>query len=108
MRRPTLNDDGTTVTLDLHGATVSEALRLTDSLITEAARLGRSSVRLVHGTSTTDAGAHRTIKTALLDALEDGDYDHDTVSDVRMEGVLILGLAPTSSPTRSRLRLSDL
>lgn len=108
MPRPQLDDDGAAVTLDLHGATVEEALRLARSVVVEAARHGRSTVRLVHGTSTTDAGATRTIKTALLQALEDGEYDRHVTTDVRMEGMIILGLAPAPSPVRSRLRLSDL
>ncbi|MGB3544294.1 Smr/MutS family protein [Rubrivirga sp.] len=108
MPTPTLDDDGTTVTLDLHGATVDDALRLTDAAIVEAARHGRTTIRVIHGASTTDAGAHRTIKTALLDALEDGEYDRHVTTDVRMEGMMILGLAPAPSPARDRMRLSDL
>ena len=105
--RPRLDDDGQTVTLDLHGATVAEALDLTDALLAEAARRGRATVRLVHGASTTDAGVHRTIKTALHDALDDGDFDRWVASSFKTDGALVLGLAP-ASPHPGRLRLADL
>ena len=107
--RHRLDDDGQSVTLDLHGATVHEALRLTDALIVEAARHGRSTVRLIHGSSTTGPdGGDRTIKTALHRALEDGQFSRHVTTSFKGESTLLLGLAPSPSPVRSRLRLSDL
>lgn len=108
MPHPRLDDDGQSVTLDLHGARVADALDLAAALVDEAARRGRSTVRLVHGTSTADRGAERTIKAALTDALDRGDYDRHVSTAFRMDGVLILGLAPGPSPSADRLRLSDL
>ena len=108
MPHPRLDDDGQTVTLDLHGARVEEALRLVESLVVQAARYGRTTVRLVHGSSTADRGADRTIKGALAEALDRGDYDRHVTSDFRQDNVLILGLAPAPSPRPGRLRLADL
>ena len=48
---PKLNDDGHTVTLDLHGVPVEDALALAARLVHVAARRGRSNVKLVHGQS---------------------------------------------------------
>lgn len=103
-----LDDDGRTVTLDLHGARVADALDLAESVVVQAARFGRATVRLVHGTSTADRGAERTIKGALHDALDAGDYDRHVTSSFKMDGMLVLGLAPAPSPRTGRLRLSDL
>lgn len=108
MPHPRLDDDGQSVTLDLHGARIHDALDLATSLIVEAARHGRSTVRLVHGASTADRGADRTIKTALHDALDDGAFDQHVTSSFRQDTVLILGLAPAPSPRPGRLRLADL
>lgn len=108
MPHPRLDDDGQAVTLDLHGARIEEALHLARALIIQAARHGRTTVRLVHGASTADRGADRTIKGALYDALDHGDFDQHVTSDFRQETVLILGLAPAPSPRPGRLRLADL
>ena len=108
MPYPRLDDDGQTVTLDLHGARVAESLRLAASVVVQAARHGRQTVRLVHGTSTADRGAERTIKGALYDALDRGDFDRHVTSSFRQDGVLILGIAPAPSPRTGRLKLADL
>ncbi|PAP77427.1 Smr/MutS family protein [Rubrivirga marina] len=108
MPHPRLDDDGQTVILDLHGARIDEALRLAQSLVVQAARYGRSTVRLVHGSSTADRGADRTIKGTLHAALDRGDFDQHVTSDFRQDSVLILGIAPAPSPRPGRLRLADL
>ena len=108
MPHPRLAGDGQSATLDLHGATVADALDLADSLIVQAARFGRTTVRLVHGASTADRGAERTIKGALHAALDRGAFDQHVTSEYRSETVLILGLAPAPSPRSGRIRLSDL
>ncbi len=105
---PRLDDDGRAVTLDLHGARVADAERLAHAVANAAARHGRSTLRIVHGHSTTDAfGEARTIKTALLDGLDRGDFVPAVVSALRSEGSVLLGLAPASRPAPGRLRLSD-
>lgn len=108
MSRVRLDDDGRSLTLDLHGARVDDALDLSHAAVVEAARYGRTTVRLVHGLSTTEAGAARTIKTALLDAYDDGAFDRHATNAIRMEGVLILSIAPAPTPQSGRLRLANL
>ena len=107
MPRPRLDDDGQSVTLD-HGARVAEALALATAAAEQAARHGRRTLRLVHGLSTTEAGAARTIKTELADAWDAGDFDRWATGAVRLEGVTILSLDPAPSPLAGRLRLTDL
>lgn len=105
---PRLDDDGRAVTLDLHGARVADAERLAVAVAGAAARHGRSTLRIVHGHSTTDAfGEARTIKTALLDGLDRGDFGPAVVSALRSEGSVLLGLAPAPRPAPGRLRLTD-
>ena len=108
MPRPRLDDDGQSVTLDLHGARVAEALALALAAAERAAGHGRRTLRLVHGLSTTEAGAHRTVKTELADAWASGDFDRWAVDAVQMEGVLVLSLDAAPSPLAGRLHLADL
>lgn len=105
---PRLDDDGQTVTLDLHGARVAEAEALARATVREAARRGRRTLRIVHGTSTTDpTGGSRTIKTAIHDALDAGDWGPDVASSLRAEGHVLVGLSPALRPAPGRLRLAD-
>lgn len=107
MARPRLDDDGQALTLDLHGATVDEAMRLAEAVTLQAARYGRATVRLIHGSSTTGAGV-RTIKRALYDALDHGEFDRHVTTSFRDEDVLRLAIAPSPSPINGRVRLADL
>ncbi|MBT8401498.1 MAG: Smr/MutS family protein [Rhodothermia bacterium] len=78
---PTIKDDGAAVTLDLHGATVTEADRLVRRCIRLASSRGRSSVKLIHGTSTFDRDPYRpTIKSLVSELLESGEFA-DYVND---------------------------
>ena len=107
--RPHLDDNGQSVTLDLHGVRVGEALRLSHAAAIEAARHGRSTVRLIHGSSTTGPlGGDLTIKSELYRALDGGAFDPHVTTTFKHEGTLILGLAPSPSPVQGRLRLSEL
>jgi hypothetical protein len=61
-----LHDDGSTVTLDLHGLGVADAEICLRKTVAEAAARGRSTVRVIHGSSTSDPqGRNRTIKHVL-------------------------------------------
>ena len=111
---PRLDDDGRQVTLDLHGARVSDAERLAHAVAAEAARRGRSTLRVVHGHSTTDPfasggpmGGPSTIKTAVLDALDRGAFAPHVASALRSEGSVLLGLAVGPRPAPARMRLAD-
>lgn len=106
---PRLDDDGQTVTLDLHGARVDEAERLAEAAVVQAARHGRQTLRLVHGHSTSGAWSERrTIKMALHEMLDRGAFRSHVTQSLRGEGHLLLGLAPAPTPVRGRLRLADL
>ena len=109
MPRPTVSDDGSSVTLDLHGATVREAEDLVIAGAEVAAESGRSTLRVVHGTSTTDwDGGNRTVKTAVLALLSSGDLDAWVASAHHAEGAVLLGLRPLGPPDREPLTLAEL
>ncbi|GAB5535687.1 MAG: Smr/MutS family protein [Rubricoccaceae bacterium] len=95
--------------LDLHGARVADAEDLAETVVMEAARRGRSTVRLVHGSSTTEQHADGwTIKTALHAMLDDGVFAPYTTSAFRADGHLLLGIAPARQPVADRLTLRDI
>lgn len=102
---PRVVDDGSTVELDLHGARLHEAERLLDSLLSEAARRGRTQVRLIHGSSTYGTGSG-TIKGLIYEALDQGRWPMIT-SVARFEGHTILSL-PRSTTRRNRNPISML
>ena len=109
MPSPTLDDDGESVTLDLHGATVHEALVLTRDVLRVADRRGRAEVTLVHGHSTSDVQGHsRTIKNELRRLVERGDFDHVVRGVRRDRGRLVLKLNLTGRSNPKRLQLQDL
>ncbi|MFN3596661.1 MAG: Smr/MutS family protein [Rubricoccaceae bacterium] len=109
MPRPSLSDDGQTVVLDLHGATVAEAERLLVRVVSLAADRGRSVVRVVHGHSTTDAqGGAQTIKRRVHALLDEGRLAHYVTSALRAEGHALLGLAVTGRRNPRRLTTADL
>lgn len=107
MPTPRLHDDGSSVTLDLHGATVDEAVALSHATVRLASRRGRASVKLIHGSSTTRRAPYRrTIKRALRERLEAGAFRPEATEAWRTEDVLVLALSvvPSSDPTPIRLR----
>jgi hypothetical protein len=108
MLRPHLTDDGAIVTLDLHGAPVDEALRLVRRAAALAAGRGRGTLKVVHGTSTSDPRArNRTIKHALHDLLDDGGLPEAT-GDFRAEAYVLVSLGTPARRDPTPLRLLDL
>ncbi|MDX1545368.1 MAG: Smr/MutS family protein [Rhodothermales bacterium] len=103
---PTLDDDGQTVTLDLHGAAVDDALALSIRVVEAAARRGRGTVRIVHGASTR-GGGRRTIEQALHAHLDQGGFA-GIASAWRGDGHLLLALPLASETDPTPLRLRDL
>lgn len=74
-------DNGEITTLDLHGVRVHEAT----TLILKATRLswsyGRKTLKIIHGTSTSDPDyRNRTIKYTLYELIEEGELD-DWIAD---------------------------
>jgi len=107
MPSPQLDDDGRVVTLDLHGATVQEALDLTYRTLRLAEDRGRSRLKLIHGSSTTQAGDRRTIKTALYDRLDRGDFGAHATNVMRSRDALVLSLDITAASDPTPIRLRD-
>jgi len=109
MAYPSILDDGRTVVLDLHGATVDEAVALTRRTIAAAARRGRSGVKVIHGSSTSRIDRqNRTIKHAILALLDDGTLSPEIASAWRAEGHFLLSL-PLGRPVDSApIRMTDI
>ena len=108
MPTPRLDDDGTTVTLDLHGATVDEAVDLSLATVRLAAQRGRASVKLIHGSSTTRRSPHRrTIKRALHALLDEGAFRPQATEAWRTDDLLVLSLNVTTATDPTKIRLLD-
>lgn len=106
MKQPSLTDDGTAVELDLHGAYVDEAINLVRRVVSLASERGRSTLRVVHGSSTSDPLArNRTIKHVLLDALDRG--MRGVASHYEMEDVTLLSLDSSSHRNPTPITLLD-
>ncbi|MES3631025.1 MAG: Smr/MutS family protein [Longimonas sp.] len=102
-----LDDDGTTVTLDLHGLTVDEALSVTKQTLNLAEDRGRATLRIIHGHSTSGGIAPRTIKTALHDALDTGFLHPYREACHRQQGVLLISLGITAGAQDQPIRATD-
>ncbi len=103
---PRLTDDGQTVTLDLHGARVDEALQMARRALSLSAQRGRKRVDLVHGGSTTDGVTH-TIKSELYGWIDGPQSPRAVKSEQRTYAVLSLHLDLTTRAHPARLRLND-
>lgn len=107
MSRLRVRDNGETVELDLHGASVREAISLVDRAIEVSRERGRSTLRVIHGSSTSDRmSRNQTIKHALEDHLEQG--MRGVTSHYMMEDVTILGIVASSASNPTRITLLDL
>ncbi len=107
MSLPRLQDDGHTVTLDLHGVRVDEAERFIRRAAALAADRGRHRLTVIHGASTSsELYRNRTIRHRLYDLLDDGALDVWVTSELRLDGSALLGLdtARPSDPRRLTLR----
>lgn len=107
MGTPQLDDDGTVVTLDLHGATVDEAIDLTYRTLRLAEDRGRTRLKLIHGSSTTVEGEARTIKSALYDLLDRGELGAHATNVIRSKNSLVLALDLTATTDATPIRLRD-
>ena len=108
MPYPRIEDDGQTVTLDLHGASVDEAAGLARRVVREAARRGRRTVKIVHGQSTSSRlYQNRTIKNTLYDLLDRGVLGSAVTQAWRADGHLLLSLDVTAAADPRPIRLLD-
>jgi hypothetical protein len=104
---PRLEDDGSTVTLDAHGLSVSDAEALILRTVRAAAGRNRVAVRVIHGGSSSDPEIrNRTIKHALEERLADGSVPGVT-GVIRDYGATVLGLPLGGRPHPARLTLRD-
>jgi DNA-nicking Smr family endonuclease len=109
MPYPLLNDDGRRVTLDLHGLSVQEAVRLARRTVREARARGRSTVRIIHGSSTsTAATAMQTIRGEVHSLLDGGGFEDDVVHAYREADSVLLSLPLAAEVNPVPLRLRDL
>lgn len=106
MAQPHLDDDGTSVTLDLHGATVNEAVALTYRTLRLAEDRGRTQLKLIHGSSTSQGGG-RTIKRELHRLLDEGDLGVHATNVVRSRNHVVLSLDLTATTDPRRIGLND-
>jgi len=106
MPGPRLDDDGSTVTLDLHGLTVDEAIDVTYDTLRLAQDRGRASLKIIHGSSTSAPG-RRTIKSALYERLESGMLVGGHVHVMKKRSSITLSLDITASTDPTRIRLLD-
>lgn len=106
MSTPELDDDGRKVTLDLHGASVDEAVDLVYGTLRLAESRGRNRLTVIHGSSTTQAGQPRTIKSELHDLLDRGTLGAHATDIVRSRDRLtfVLDLTATGDTTPITLR----
>jgi hypothetical protein len=104
----TLDDNGSTVVLDVHGLTVDEAMHLIRRTLREAARRGRGAVKVIHGSSSSDPHTrNRTIKHALLDALDAQLLAPPVTGAWRNESDTLLALTPDETRDATPIRLLD-
>ncbi len=108
MPSPSLQDNGKTVTLDLHGTAVDLARDLVLRVVREAARRGRASVKIIHGSSTSSTlHQNRTIKHEIYSLLDAGSLAPYVSSALRQDDVLLLSLSITARATAQRMFLRD-
>lgn len=106
----TLHDNGQTVTLDLHGASILDAPRFILKTIRLAAQSGRKLVWLIHGSSTS-SGTYRnkSIKHVLYDMIDDGELDEYTTDEWYDDNFCILSLPISLASASTRImKLSDI
>ncbi len=107
MPYPTISDDGRTVELDLHGATVSQGMSLVANTIRMAINRGRSTVRIVHGSSTSDTDQFAaTLKHKLHDAFGSGRFG-GTVNHLFSDTYIIVSL-PGGSSDHHKISIFDI
>lgn len=107
MPTPSLKDDGSSVTLDLHGMTVDEAIDLTFHTLYLAEERGRTQLKLIHGSSTSRGGSRRTIKRALYELIDEGSLGTHATDIWRARDYVVLTLDLTAARNPTPIRLSD-
>lgn len=108
MRRPAIRDLGQTVELDLHGTSVRDAIILLRRTLMVCAARGRTSVKVIHGYSTSvRPRANATIRDMLYELLDEGSLT-DVQNHYRFEGSTILLLGHAGTADRRRITMRDI
>ncbi len=102
-------DDGTDVTIDLHGCSVEDAVYAIRRTVQEAHGRGRARVVVIHGKSGAQEGSSkRTIKGELERLIADGDLGawlSGTIGDgAGGRTTLWLTIGPPRNPSRIKVR----
>ncbi len=106
---PTVSDDGRTVELDLHGASLIEADRVARRCIDLCAERGRSTLRIIHGVSSSEGDAHRrTIKSILHELVEELSTGDTITGHYTYEGSLMLSFDQSTSVLPTRITINEL
>lgn len=104
-----ITDQGSVVTLDLHGCSVEEGVYVVRRTLQEAHRRGRTKVDVIHGSSTSAHSRYdRTIKNELLARLEGGAF-RDWASGHTMDAsggrtTFWIHLGANANPDRIRVK----
>lgn len=104
------DDDGTNVTVDLHGCGVDDAVYIVRRTVQEASRRGRGRVVVIHGKSERDEGSgRRTIKSELDRMLDTGalstwssGYTRDSAG-----GRTTIWMPIGTNPNPARIKMTD-
>lgn len=109
MAYPSVHDDGQSVQLDLHGSKVRHAKRLFENTLLLACERGRSTVKVIYGTSTSvDDAFASSIKHTILDMLVSGEYS-DLVSGYwETDGHALVSLIARGSPAPQRITIFEI
>ncbi len=107
MKQARVKDDGTIIELDVHGVYVDEAIALVRKAAELAAERGRSTLRIIHGSSTSFESTHnRTIKHEVQIALHEGITG--VASHFSIDDVTLLNLSGSQRRDPTPLSLFDL
>ncbi|MCB0717846.1 MAG: Smr/MutS family protein [Bacteroidetes bacterium] len=106
MRGPSLTDDGSTVTIDLHGLTVEAAVSVFARTIRLASERGRSTIKAIHGSSSTISPHDQTIRNRVREYVNN-DLESTIHARTLLDDYLIIGLPITHRTNSSRIKLTD-
>ena len=101
-------DNGDDVTIDVHGASVSDAIDMIDRAVELAHAAGRRRLVVIHGLGGTDPAS--SIRQALRVAIGNGDYEDIVSSTVELAGGgrTDMALRYAGPPNPRRLTNADL
>lgn len=109
MAYPKINDSGQSVELDLHGAPVRQATYLVENLVRLAKKRGRSSIKIIYGTSTSvDDPYAETVKHAVLDMLDSGSFDNEVSNFYTSDGAVTISIGLDQKVDRTKITIFDI